>query len=84
MLLRHFEAFANLSSNEGPQSDQAGVTMEISSIIREYTEPLSRDDELHTNGTVNAELVSSFSITNSGSIDEHNMRFSCLSLWSVN
>ncbi|XP_078175652.1 peroxin 6 isoform X2 [Carex rostrata] len=51
MLLRHFEAFANLSSNEGPQSDQAGVTMEISSIIREYTEPLSRDDELHTNGT---------------------------------
>jgi hypothetical protein len=63
MLLRHFEAFANLSSNEGSQSDQAGVAMEISSTIREYTKPLLEDDELHTNGTANEELVRSFSIT---------------------
>jgi hypothetical protein len=77
MLLRHFEAFANLSSNEGPQSDQAGVAMEISSTIRECTKPLPEDDELHTNGSANEELVSSLSITKICLIHVHNMRFSC-------
>nr|CAD1825894.1 unnamed protein product [Ananas comosus var. bracteatus] len=45
LLLRHFDVFANLSSNEGSPSDQAGITSEVASVIREFSNPLPEDDE---------------------------------------
>ncbi|RWW71217.1 hypothetical protein BHE74_00021066 [Ensete ventricosum] len=44
LLLRHFDVFTNLSSNEGSRSDQVGIASEIASVIREFTEPLSEND----------------------------------------
>nr|XP_009405393.1 PREDICTED: peroxisome biogenesis protein 6 [Musa acuminata subsp. malaccensis] len=44
LLLRHFDVFTNLSSNEGSRSDQVGITSEIASVIREFTEPLSENE----------------------------------------
>ncbi|OAY74954.1 Peroxisome biogenesis protein 6 [Ananas comosus] len=45
LLLRHFDVFANLSSNEGSPSDQAGITSEVASVIREFSNPLPEDEE---------------------------------------
>ncbi|CAL9095049.1 unnamed protein product [Musa acuminata var. zebrina] len=45
LLLRHFDVFTNLSSNEGSRSDQVGITSEIASVIREFTEPLSENED---------------------------------------
>ncbi|XP_064969294.1 peroxisomal ATPase PEX6-like isoform X1 [Musa acuminata AAA Group] len=44
LLLRHFDVFTNLSSSEGSRSDQVGITSEIASVIREFTEPLSENE----------------------------------------
>ncbi|XP_009405393.2 peroxisomal ATPase PEX6 [Musa acuminata AAA Group] len=44
LLLRHFDVFTNLSSNEGSRPDQVGITSEIASVIREFTEPLSENE----------------------------------------
>ncbi|KAL5977228.1 peroxisomal assembly protein [Asimina triloba] len=48
ILLRHFQLFSNLASNEGSPNDQAGITSEVASIIREFTEPISEDEDLYT------------------------------------
>ncbi|KAI3514652.1 hypothetical protein L1887_13247 [Cichorium endivia] len=45
LLLRHFDAFSNLSSNDGSQNDQVGMNSEVASVIREFTEPFRQDDE---------------------------------------
>ncbi|EES12865.1 hypothetical protein BDA96_06G237300 [Sorghum bicolor] len=37
ILLRHFDAIGNASSNEGPQSEQSGIASSIESIIKQYT-----------------------------------------------
>ncbi|XP_058087305.1 peroxisomal ATPase PEX6 isoform X8 [Magnolia sinica] len=62
ILLRHFELFANLSSNEGSPSDQAGIMSEVASVIREFTEPVPecRDyySEENANYLVEAERMS--------------------------
>ncbi|CAI9270828.1 unnamed protein product [Lactuca saligna] len=45
LLLHHFDAFSNLSSNDGSQNDQVGMNSEVASIIREFTEPFRQDDD---------------------------------------
>lgn len=40
LLLRHFEVFKNLGSQDGSQGDRVGVASEIASIIKELTEPV--------------------------------------------
>ncbi|RCV35421.1 hypothetical protein SETIT_7G238600v2 [Setaria italica] len=37
ILLRHFDAIGNSSSNEGPQSEQSGIASNIESVIKQYT-----------------------------------------------
>ncbi|RLM66606.1 peroxisome biogenesis protein 6 [Panicum miliaceum] len=37
ILLRHFDAIGNASSNEGPESEQSGIASNIESVIRQYT-----------------------------------------------
>ncbi|KAF8650008.1 hypothetical protein HU200_064170 [Digitaria exilis] len=37
ILLRHFDAIGNASSNEGPQSEQSGMASNIESVIKKYT-----------------------------------------------
>ncbi|CAN6236250.1 unnamed protein product [Urochloa humidicola] len=37
ILLRHFDAIGNASSNEGPQSEQSGIASNIESVIKQYT-----------------------------------------------
>lgn len=42
---RNFDAFGNLSSNDGSQNDQVGMNSEVASVIREFTEPFRQDDD---------------------------------------
>ncbi|KAF7018392.1 hypothetical protein CFC21_031691 [Triticum aestivum] len=37
ILLRHFDAIGNTSSNEGPQSEQSGIAANVESVIKQYT-----------------------------------------------
>ncbi|XP_050388321.1 peroxisome biogenesis protein 6 [Argentina anserina] len=52
LLLRHFDVFWNLQ--EGSPNDQVGITSEVASLIREFTEPISDygniDSERKQNG----------------------------------
>ncbi|XP_068654363.1 peroxisomal ATPase PEX6 isoform X2 [Aristolochia californica] len=48
LLLRHFDAFGNLSSNDGSSLDQVGATSEVASVIRECTQPLSDDEDCYS------------------------------------
>ncbi|XP_010556760.1 PREDICTED: peroxisome biogenesis protein 6 [Tarenaya hassleriana] len=41
VLLRHFEVFKDLGSQDGSLGDRVGVSSEVASIIREFTEPVS-------------------------------------------
>nr|XP_043622700.1 peroxisome biogenesis protein 6 isoform X2 [Erigeron canadensis] len=45
LLLRHFDAFNNLSSNDGSPNDQVGVNSEVASVIREFTEPFNQNED---------------------------------------
>ncbi|PWA43544.1 peroxin 6 [Artemisia annua] len=45
LLLRNFDAFANLGSNDGSPNDQVGVNSEVASVIREFTEPFSQNED---------------------------------------
>ncbi|CAN8295835.1 unnamed protein product [Cochlearia groenlandica] len=44
LLLRHFDVFKNLGSQDGSQGDRVGVSSEIASVIREFTEPVSNGE----------------------------------------
>lgn len=44
LLLRHFEVFKNLGSQDGSVGDRVGVISEIASVIRELTEPVSNGE----------------------------------------
>ncbi|PKA64064.1 Peroxisome biogenesis protein 6 [Apostasia shenzhenica] len=48
LLLRRFDAFGNLSANDGSVLDQVGITSEVASVIRDFTEPLSEDEQSHS------------------------------------
>lgn len=57
LLLRHFEAFRNLVSNEGSPHDQVGMNLEVASVIKEFTEPIAEDEEIYSEGKSNAHDV---------------------------
>ncbi|KAL8548573.1 hypothetical protein ACS0TY_007751 [Phlomoides rotata] len=44
LLLRHFEVFRNLAAQEGPSHEQVGVNSEVASVIKQYTEPIPKDE----------------------------------------
>ncbi|CAH2039065.1 unnamed protein product [Thlaspi arvense] len=44
LLLRHFDVFKNLGSQDGSQGDRVGVASDIASVIRELTEPVSNGE----------------------------------------
>ncbi|KAL0732260.1 hypothetical protein Bca4012_008469 [Brassica carinata] len=64
LLLRHFEVFKNLGSQDGSQGDRVGVASEIASIIRELTEPVSNGEyspmEEETNSNSSEDEVGKF------------------------
>ncbi|GAB4831812.1 peroxisomal assembly protein [Ancistrocladus abbreviatus] len=53
ILLRHFDVFRNLASNDGSQVEQVGIASEVASVIREFTEPHTVNGEILTEGTIN-------------------------------
>lgn len=57
LLLRHFDVFRNLTSHEGSPNDQAGITSEVASLIREFTEPISDDGDIDSEGKQNGDSV---------------------------
>lgn len=57
LLLRHFDVFRNLASHEGSPNDHMGITSEVASVIREFTEPVSEDGEIDSKGKLNGEFV---------------------------
>ncbi|KAL0800659.1 hypothetical protein Bca101_055834 [Brassica carinata] len=44
LLLRHFDVFKNLGSQDSSQGNRVGVVSEIASVIRELTEPVSNGE----------------------------------------
>nr|CAD1825961.1 unnamed protein product [Ananas comosus var. bracteatus] len=70
LLLRHFDVFANLSSNEGSPSDQAGITSEVASVIREFSNPLPEDDESYPAKDANGGLVPNVKWEDVGRLEE--------------
>nr|XP_028956228.1 peroxisome biogenesis protein 6-like [Malus domestica] len=57
LLLRHFYVFRNLGSHEGSPSDQVGITSEVASLIREFTEPISDDGDMDSEEKHNGDIV---------------------------
>ncbi|KAK6937427.1 ATPase, AAA-type, core [Dillenia turbinata] len=55
LLLRHFDVFRDLA-NEGSQVDLVGITSEVASVIREFTEPNAEDEGLHSGLKSNGDL----------------------------
>ncbi|KAG8389450.1 hypothetical protein BUALT_Bualt02G0230700 [Buddleja alternifolia] len=45
LLLRHFEVFRNLAAQEGSSHEQVGVNSEVSSVIKQFTEPVTEDED---------------------------------------
>lgn len=58
MLLRHFDVFRNLVSQENSPSDQAGVISEVASVIRKFTEPVSQNGDKYSDEQSNGDFVS--------------------------
>lgn len=46
-----------MGSQEGSPSDNVGITSEIASVIREFTEPVSEDGDIIFDGKLNGEFV---------------------------
>lgn len=44
-------------SHEGSPSDQIGITSEVASVIREFTEPTSEDGDIYYEGKSNGDFV---------------------------
>ncbi|KAK1559426.1 hypothetical protein Q3G72_014366 [Acer saccharum] len=45
LLLHDFDTFRNMASNEGSPNDQVGLSSEIASVIRKFTEPVAEDED---------------------------------------
>ncbi|KAL5795535.1 hypothetical protein ACOSQ2_000355 [Xanthoceras sorbifolium] len=45
LLLHDFDVFHNLAANEGLPNDQVGLSSEIASVIRKFTEPFAEDED---------------------------------------
>ncbi|KAI3439488.1 uncharacterized protein J3R85_004927 [Psidium guajava] len=56
LLLRHFDAFRNLGSNEGLPNDQNGISSELASVIREFTIQDNEDDDVYASENLNGDL----------------------------
>ncbi|KAH7517110.1 hypothetical protein FEM48_Zijuj09G0027600 [Ziziphus jujuba var. spinosa] len=56
LLLRHFDVFRKLMSHEGSPSDQIGITSEVASVIREFTESTSEDGDIYYEGKSNGDF----------------------------
>ncbi|KAL9168465.1 hypothetical protein ABFS82_04G017200 [Erythranthe guttata] len=48
LLLRHFEIFRDLATQEGSSHEQVGVNSEIASVIKQFTEPVTNDEDDYT------------------------------------
>lgn len=69
ILLRHFDAIGNTSSNEGPQSEQSGIAANVESVIKQYTgqrwvvkDSLTAKDVAGNSYLVEPECVSSLQV----------------------
>ncbi|XP_056168069.1 peroxisomal ATPase PEX6 isoform X4 [Syzygium oleosum] len=58
LLLRHFDAFRNLGSNEGLPNDQNGISSELASVIREFTTQDNEDEDVYASENLNGDLSS--------------------------
>ncbi|KAK8499516.1 hypothetical protein V6N12_011601 [Hibiscus sabdariffa] len=67
LLLRHFDVFRNLASHEGLPSDQIGLSSEVASVIRKFTEPVANDED----GYAEDESNGDFAVKNSGNVGGH-------------
>lgn len=47
LLLRHFDVFRDLASQEDSPLEQHGVSSEVASVIKEFTEPLIENDDVY-------------------------------------
>ncbi|KAL6494323.1 hypothetical protein OROGR_031123 [Orobanche gracilis] len=45
LLLRHFEVFRNLAAQEGSYHEQVGVSSEVASVIKQFTESVTNDED---------------------------------------
>ncbi|KAL3849784.1 hypothetical protein ACJIZ3_011666 [Penstemon smallii] len=45
LLLRHFEVFRDQATQEGPSHEQVGVNSEVASVIRQFSEPITEDED---------------------------------------
>ncbi|XP_059625722.1 peroxisomal ATPase PEX6 isoform X2 [Cornus florida] len=59
LLLRHFDAFRSLVSHEGSPHDQAAISSEIASVIREFTEPVVEDEDIYCEEKSNVDSTAS-------------------------
>ncbi|TKY61811.1 Peroxisome biogenesis protein 6 [Spatholobus suberectus] len=57
LLLRHFDVFRDSQSPEGLPNDQRGNTSEVASVIRKFTEPVSKHGDSNSLGKSNGEFV---------------------------
>ncbi|KAK3415577.1 hypothetical protein EUGRSUZ_H01193 [Eucalyptus grandis] len=57
LLLRHFDAFRNLGSNEGLPNDQNGISSELASVIREFTIQDNEDEDVYASENLNGDLA---------------------------
>ncbi|KAJ7972918.1 Peroxisome biogenesis protein 6 [Quillaja saponaria] len=57
LLLRHFDVFRNSNSLEGSPTDQKGITSEVASVIRTFTEPDIEAEDIRSQGKPNDDLV---------------------------
>ncbi|XP_021726479.1 peroxisome biogenesis protein 6-like isoform X2 [Chenopodium quinoa] len=46
LLLQHFDALRNWASNEGLQSDHIGIISEVASVIRKFTQPVVKVEDV--------------------------------------
>ncbi|XP_062087439.1 peroxisomal ATPase PEX6 [Humulus lupulus] len=63
LLLRNFDVFRNLASQDGSPNDHVGIISEVASVIREFTQPISEDGEIDSEGKLNGDFNSSTSGT---------------------
>ncbi|OMO50614.1 hypothetical protein CCACVL1_30346 [Corchorus capsularis] len=67
LLLRHFDVFRTLASHEGSPSDQIGLSSEVASVIREFTEPVGGEEDGYHEDKSNGD----FPVGDSGNVGRH-------------
>lgn len=58
LLLRDFDVFCNSVSGEGLPTDQVGLSSEVASVIREFTEPVAEDEDYYADEESQGDFVS--------------------------